>query len=469
MARSRLASALSRRGHRAGPASGYPSRPALAPALRVAAPPAIPRVAAPEGGSTGRDGPRGGGRGRSRVGGAPGSGHRPPGLVGGLARESSRGPRAQPVGLRHGSGPPRPGEPHPPLPRPGGTGLHEGRCLPDQRDRPGRRPRGGLRVLAGGDGALERGARRGRRIRARDLPQQACEPVDLGPRLPLRPAPMRRGLEHAVSRGPRGRRHDGPRPGLRPHRDADGVSGQALAARPVRAPDHHAAVRDRARADPSLRALGGRHGRARGLVRGPADALDLRAAGRADRPAPRVRADRVPRPDRRRAGDQPVARGGGADAPREPLDDLPDGDVAAPPARGRQRVPAGLRGEHGRLRQSPGAVRQLRAPVHPDLLRRGGGGARSGPRGGAGHRAPRVHAGGVLRAAAMARPGRLHHRHRERGLRLAGPAPRAPPLGLLRARPAVGDPGARDLRRHPRRRVRAGHRAGLHADPRVPP
>ena len=63
----------------------------------------------------------------------------------------------------------------------------------------------------------------------------------------------------------------------------------------------------------------------------------------------------------------------------------------------------------------------------------------------------------------------LHHRHRERGLRLAGPAPRAPPLGLLRARPAVGDPGARDLRRHPRRRVRAGHRAGLHADPRVPP
>ena len=296
---------------------------------------------------------------------------------------------------------------------------------------------------------------------------QAREPVDLGPRLPLRPAPVRRGLEHAVSRGPRGSRHDGPRPGLRPHRHPHRVSGQAPSARAVRAPDHHAAVRDRSRADPALRPVGrcpallsdwfgiprtrwiyGLPGVliAQLLAFAPIAFLVLIGVVQGISPSLEEAAQtlRASRWTTFRTVTWPLLRPGA-----------------------RERVPAGLRGEPGRFRQSSGAVGQLRAPVHPDLLRRGGGGARSGPRGGARHRAARLHAGGVLRAAAVARSGGLHHGHREGGRRPSGAAPRAPPLGLLRARPAMGDPGARDLCRHHRRGVRTGHGAGLHADPRV--
>ena len=79
----------------------------------------------------------------------------------------------------------------------------------------------------------------------------------------------------------------------------------------------------------------------------------------------------------------------------------------------RQRVPARLRREHGRLRQSAGARRQFRRAVDQDLLRRGRRRARSGPRRRAGDRAARLHARRVLAAAALARPARLHDRHRQ--------------------------------------------------------
>ena len=111
-------------------------------------------------------------------------------------------------------------------------GFMQGRRLPRPHDRSRRRPRRGLRLLAG-----RHGARRARCATKRGalaptvFLAQAHEPVDLGPRLPRRPAPLRRGLEHAVSRGPRRSRHDGPRPGLRAHRHPHGVSRQASSAR----------------------------------------------------------------------------------------------------------------------------------------------------------------------------------------------------------------------------------------------
>ena len=293
---------------------------------------------------------------------------------------------------------------------------------------------------------------------------EAHGPLDLGAGLSPRSSPVRRGVEHAVPRDPGGGRHDDPRPGLRSDRHPHRVSGEAAPARPVRAPDHHAAVRHRSRADPPLRPFGGRHHAAADWFGIPRTRWLYGLARRPDRPAPRLRADRVPRPDRRRAGNQPVARGGGTDAPGEPLDDVPDGDLAAPPARGRQRVPARVRGEHGRLRQSPGPVGELRGPVHPDLLRGGGGGARPGSGRRARPGAARLHAGGVLRAAAVAGAAGLHHRDREGGRGAAGAAPGSSPMVLLRARAALGRAGDRDLRRHHRGRVRAGHGPGLHAD-----
>ena len=79
----------------------------------------------------------------------------------------------------------------------------------------------------------------------------------------------------------------------------------------------------------------------------------------------------------------------------------------------RQRLPARLRREHGRFRQSARARRQFRGAVDQDLLRRGRRRARSGPRGGAGDRAARLHARRLLAAAALARRAALHHGHRQ--------------------------------------------------------
>ena len=124
---------------------------------------------------------RGGGRRRPRVDRSPGLGHRPPGLVGGVAREPPRRAGAPPGRLRHGRLPPGPGVPHAPLPRPRGAGLHEGRCVPRERDRP-RRRRSWASSSSGRSLTVlvERGARRGRRVRARGLLRQALDPLRSG-------------------------------------------------------------------------------------------------------------------------------------------------------------------------------------------------------------------------------------------------------------------------------------------------
>ena len=74
-------------------------------------------------------------------------------------------------------------------------------------------------------------------------------------------------------------------------------------------------------------------------------------------------------------------------------------------------------------------VRQLRVAVDPDLLRRGGGGPRPGAGGGARPGAARLHAGSLLRAAAVARAGGVHHGDGEGRLRPPGAAPERPSAG----------------------------------------
>ena len=82
--------------------------------------------------------------------------------------------------LRHGGVPAVPGVSRAPLPRPGRAGLHEGRRLPHQHHRSRRRPGGGLRLLAGPHGALERGPGPIRRVRAGSLHREAREPARSG-------------------------------------------------------------------------------------------------------------------------------------------------------------------------------------------------------------------------------------------------------------------------------------------------
>ena len=200
---------------------GAPPRSGLAASGRAPAPLALAGVATSEGRPPRRDGARPGGGRRPRVDRAPGASHRPPRLGGRVAGEPPR--RAGTPAVRPRDGRPRsgPGVPHAPLSRPRRAGLHEGRCVPHEHDRPGRGARGRLRLLAGAHRARQRGARRGRRARALRLLRQAHGPLRLGPGLPPRAAPVRRGLEHAVPGGPGGGRHDDPRPRLRPDRYPD--------------------------------------------------------------------------------------------------------------------------------------------------------------------------------------------------------------------------------------------------------
>jgi iron(III) transport system permease protein len=87
------------------------------------------------------------------------------------------------------------------------------------------------------------------------------------------------------------------------------------------------AVRRRPRPDPAVRPRRHRQPGARVGLRRDADALVLRPAGPLAGAAVRVHADRLPDHARRRRRHQPLARGGGADAARRPLDDLSHGHL----------------------------------------------------------------------------------------------------------------------------------------------
>ena len=145
----------------------------------------------------------------------------------------------------------------------------------------------------------------------------------------------------------------------------------------------------------------------------PADALDLRLAGRAAGAALRLHAGRLPGADRRRRRRQPDARGGLADPARRPLGDLHHRVAAADAAGPRQRLPGRLHREHRRLRQSDRAGRRLRRAVDRDLLRRGRRPARLWPRRGAGAAAAGLRARRLLPAAPRRRHALLRHHLRQ--------------------------------------------------------
>ena len=270
-----------------------------------------------------------------------------------------------------------------------------------------------LRLLPGLHDPGERLCRQQRQLRAGGVRHEIPRQVDLGSRLPVERPALRRGLEHAVPRSARGRRHHGSGAGLRADRDAHRVPLQEAPARDERSAHHHAALRDRPRPDPALRPLWSLVRRAVGMVRRAALALDLRASRRAHRPAPRLHADRLPRPHRRRAGHQPDPGGSLADPARQELDDVLDRDVAAHAPGPRQCLPARLRGKPRRFRQPAGARRQLRGAVHQDLLRRRGRAAGPGPRRRALHHPARLHAGRLLAPARLARQEGLHDGDRQ--------------------------------------------------------
>ena len=81
-----------------------------------------------------------------------------------------------------------------------------------------------LRLLPGLHDPGERLCRQQRQLRAGGVRHEIPRPVDLGSRLPVERPALRRGLEHAVPRPARRRRHHGSRPGLRADRDAHRAS-----------------------------------------------------------------------------------------------------------------------------------------------------------------------------------------------------------------------------------------------------
>ena len=270
-----------------------------------------------------------------------------------------------------------------------------------------------LRLLPGLHDPGERLCRQQRQLRAGGVRHEIPRQVDLGSRLPVERPALRRGLEHAVPRSARGRRHHGSGAGIRADRDAHRVPLQEAPARDERSAHHHPALRDRPRPDPALRPLWSLVRRAVGMVRRAALALDLRASRRAHRPAPRLHADRLPRPHRRRAGHQPDPGGSLADPACQELDDVLDRDVAAHAPGPRQCLPARLRGKPRRFRQPAGARRQLRGAVHQDLLRRRGRAAGPGPGRRALHHPARLYAGRLLAPARLARQEGLHDGDRQ--------------------------------------------------------
>ncbi len=287
---------------------------------------------------------------------------------------------------------------------------------------------------------------------------------DLGPGLHRRQHALRRRVEHADARVPVRRGMHVARPRVRADRHAHRFQAQAGAARPHDPADHHAAVRDRPRAHPPLRAFGPRQSAARIPVRLAARALDLRPAGRARRAGVRLHADRLPRPDRRRRRRVAQHGGSGADAARRPLARVRRRLAAADAARPRQRVPHQLHRVDRRFRQSDPARRQLRRAVHGDLLLGRRRAARPGTRGHARHPAARLRVRRILPPARRARPQGVHVARRQGRRRSADAvAGRRAPL-LLRRRAAVGGAHRRDLRHGAGRRLRRDLGPRLHAD-----
>src|SRR6266849_4582617 len=121
---------------------------------------------------------------------------------------------------------------------------------------------------------------------------------------------MRGGVEHPDPRRSRRGEHHGARSRLRADRHPHGVPSQEGAASPDRAADHHPAVRDRPRRDPSLRPRRRGHYLHGAGLRGGAIALDLRPARRLARPGAGLHPHRLPRPHRGGRGHQPVDGGG---------------------------------------------------------------------------------------------------------------------------------------------------------------
>ena len=321
-----------------------------------------------------------------------------------------------------------------------------------------RRPAAALRVLPGGQGARRRAVRRRRPVRARPRGAAPAHPGHLEPGLLRQRHALRRRHQLRGAGDDRGRRLDADRPRAGARRAARRAALCRDHAAAVGTADHHAAVRAGARAGRAVRSHRRGDGLAVGVVRHSAIALALRPAGRLDRPAPHVLADRLHDPARCAAGDQPRARGGRADAARVALAGVPHDHVAAAQARARQRVPAGLRREPGRLRQPDRARRQLRSAVDQDLLRRRRRAARSRTGGGARDGAVGAHARRLLDAAALARALVVRDGERQGRRRRARQPAAAAVDRLLHVRRALDRVHALLLRGHPDRRLRQGHR-----------
>ena len=213
--------------------------------------------------------------------------------------------------------------PDPPLPRACGPRLVPRRCVRRLLHRHRHRADRRLRLLPGLHHPAERRSGQPAAICSGRVRGQVLRPLGLGISTACVGPALRRCLEHAVPRDSRG--FGTTALGLAFALIATRTSFRFKKAAPrhERPADHHAALRDRPRADPAVRPLGRRLRAAVRLVRHPALALDLRPAGRPHRAAPRLHADRLPRAHRRRAGHQPDPRGSVADAAGQELDDLP--------------------------------------------------------------------------------------------------------------------------------------------------
>ena len=210
-------------------------------------------------------------------------------------------------------------------------------------------------------------------------------------------------MEHPATRTDDGECGHAPRPWFRAHRDAYAAPRSPHAQCPVGPADDHAAVCDRSGADPALRPLRRAQCTPRMGLRPPADALDLRTAGRVAGADLGAHPRGLPRARRHLRGHQPGPRRGGADTARIADADLHHHHAAAARPGDRQRVPHRVHRKPRRFRQPAAARRQSRGPVDRDLLRGGRRAAGSRARLGAGRDPAHVFAGAVRDSAASAR------------------------------------------------------------------
>ena len=148
--------------------------------------------------------------------------------------------------------------------------------------------------------------------------------------------------------------------------------------------------------------------------------------------------------------------------------DVRDGDIAADAARPRQCVPARLRREHGGFRQSARARRQFRGAVDKIFFAVVGAAQDQGARRRAVDHPARLHARRVLAAACAGSASSVYTTVTGKGdSGIPLPLPRRVAWLCYRHRDPVGDLHLRDLRDHPRRRLRQVHGTRLHADART--